>query len=143
MLEKWRVMKGRKPENVVASTHTFTDAPRPPSWLSKAAKAEWRNVATIMVERGHLTMADLGTLAAYCNAVGLLIDTTRQIEAEGIVIDTKNGPRKHPAISVQGQARDQVRRLAAELGLTPISRSRPAVRDTKNDDDEDLSPLDL
>jgi P27 family predicted phage terminase small subunit len=130
-------VKGRKPEQIVAGN--MQAVPPPPSWLSRAAKAEWRKVATILTERGHLTDADLGTLAAYADAVGQLAESTTIINREGMVVETPNGLRKHPAISIQINARNQVRQLAAELGLTPVSRSRPSIRE---DNEDDLSFLD-
>jgi phage terminase small subunit len=41
---------------------------------------------------------------------------------------------------MQNQAMQTARQLAAELGLTPASRSRPAVR---NDDKDDDNPFDI
>ena len=125
-------MKGRKPDDIVPGK--VTKPPAPPSWLSKLGKAEFRKVVAIMIERNHLTDADLGTVAAYADALGQLADATRQINRDGMVIVTPNGLRKHPAISIQTNARNQVRQLAAELGLTPVSRSRPSIRDDNEDD---------
>jgi P27 family predicted phage terminase small subunit len=133
-------MKGRKPSTIVAGS--MDAVPPAPPWLSREGKAEWRKVAPILIERQHLTDADLGTLAAYADAVGQLVDATKVINRDGMVIDTDKGLRKHPAISIQINARNQVRQLAAELGLTPISRSRPAVRDNSNDEDHD-NPLNI
>jgi P27 family predicted phage terminase small subunit len=133
-------MKGRKPSAIVAGS--MSEAPPAPAWLSRQGKAEWNKVAPILVDRQHLTDADLGTLAAYADAVGQLVDATKVINRDGMVIETDKGLRKHPAISIQTNARNQVRQLAAELGLTPVSRSRPSVRDRSNDDD-DANPLNI
>jgi P27 family predicted phage terminase small subunit len=51
------------------------------------------------------------------------------------------GTKKNPAVAVQADAMNRARQLAAELGLTPVSRSRPTVRDES--DDGDLGDLDL
>lgn len=118
-------MRGRKPSEIAAGSSPVVDVPRPPSWLTKEAKAEWRKVAPILVERNVLTEGDLGALAAYCDAVGQLIAASRQIDADGMVV----GGKKHPLMTTTVAARNQIRQLAAELGLTPISRSRPAVRE--------------
>jgi P27 family predicted phage terminase small subunit len=125
-------MRGRKPVEIVAGK--VTNAPPPPAWLSRLGKAEFRKVVAIMMERNHLTDADLGTVAAYADAMAQLADSTRQINRDGMVITTANGLRKHPAISIQINARNQIRQLAAELGLTPVSRSRPSIRDENEDD---------
>lgn len=126
-------MKGRKPQKIVGGQ--LNTSPRAPHWLGKNARLEWNCVVPILIERAHLTDADLGTLAAYAGAVGQLIDSTQLIDREGMVIQTDKGPRKHPAIAIQINARNQVRQLAAELGLTPVSRSRPSVRDQRSEDD--------
>lgn len=118
-------MRGRKPSEIAAGSSPVVDVPRPPTWLSKDAKAEWRKVAPILVERDVLTEGDLGALAAYCDAVGQLVAASRQIAVDGMVV----GGKKHPLITTTVAARNQIRQLAAELGLTPISRSRPAVRE--------------
>lgn len=65
-----RTMKGRKPDQIIAGN--LDKVPPPPAWLSRLAKSEWRKVALILVERKHLTDADLGTLAAYADALGQL-----------------------------------------------------------------------
>lgn len=126
-------MRGRKPEAITAGT--MADVPAPPPWLPRYGKAEWKRVAPILVDRRHLTDADLGTLAAYASAFADLIDATKRIECDGMVIETDRGLRKHPAISIQTNARNQIRQLAAELGLTPVSRSRPSIRNDENEDD--------
>jgi P27 family predicted phage terminase small subunit len=112
----------------------------PPAWLSKHAKAEWRRVMPDLTKRRILTAADLGSLENYCLAIGHVRDMERKITKEGHVIETPRGPRAHPAVRIQSDAMTRARLLAAELGLTPVSRSRPAIRDDENSDD--LSFLD-
>ncbi|MEW9838093.1 phage terminase small subunit P27 family [Mesorhizobium sp. ZMM04-4] len=112
--------------------------PNPPAWLSKDAKAEWRRVAPILVdERKVLTEADLGTLESYCIATGTVREAHRTLNHDGLMI----GDKRHPAFGVMNAAQTTARLCAAELGLTPVSRSRPAIRD--DGDDDDLSPLDI
>ena len=56
----------------------------------------------------------------------------RIINVDGLV--TADGKR-HPAFGIMNAAQTTQRLCAAELGLTPVSRSRPAVRSEENDDD--------
>ncbi len=49
--------------------------------------------------------------------------------------------KRNPAVGIQSDAMTRARLLAAELGLTPVSRSRPANPDDEEDED-DLSDLD-
>lgn len=135
-------MRGTKPHLVIDNS-AMKRAPTPPAWLSKDAKAEWRRVVPILLERRILTTADLGSLENYCTAIGQVREMERLLQAEGHVItvyrETENGPvctgsKRHPAVGIQSDAMTRSRLLAAELGLTPVSRSRPSVRD---DDDAD------
>ena len=127
-------MRGRKPETIIAGT--MDDVPNAPTWLGKDAKAEWRRVAPIIVtERKTLTLADLATFAAYCSAVGEISEAARIIERDGMIFQGASGPKKHPAVAIKSDAMTQARLLANELGLTPVSRSRPAIRNEGGEDE--------
>lgn len=131
-------MRGRKPAGIVSGSSPVTTAPNPPSWLSKDAKAEWRRVAPILVdERKVLTEADLGTLESYCIATGTVREAHRTLNRDGLMLAGK----RHPAFGMMNSAQTTARLCAAELGLTPVSRSRPAIRDDGESDDD--NPLDI
>ncbi|MGW1423196.1 P27 family phage terminase small subunit [Bradyrhizobium manausense] len=124
-------MKGRKPQ-LAADANALDATTKPPSWLSKHAKAEWRRVMPEMAKRRILTIADLGSLESYCVAMGRV----RQLEALlRNEIDLK-------LFRAQDKSMVTARQLAAELGLTPVSRSRPAVRDN-DDEDDDENPFNI
>ncbi len=128
-------MKGRKPSEISPGSSPVVEVPRPPSWLSRDARAEWRRVAPIMIdERKVLTVPDMAQLAHYCAAVGEVAEASRLIGKEGLVFRSPSGPKKHPAVAIRGEAMTQARRLAAELGLTPMSRSRAPMKERTNDD---------
>jgi P27 family predicted phage terminase small subunit len=105
----------------------------PPKWLSSDAKAEWRRIMPSLVKRRILTNADLGGLENYCVACGRV----RQIEAA-----LQTGGIDSGLVRLQDKAMQTARQLAAELGLTPVSRSRPSVRDDNNESDDD-NPLNI
>jgi P27 family predicted phage terminase small subunit len=123
-------MKGTKPRLVVVND-AVCDAPAVPTWLSREAKAEWRRVTPLLIERRILTDADLGSLENYCVAVGRVRELERLIQKK---IDPQ-------LCRLQDKAMQTARQLAAELGLTPVSRSRPSVRADKDSDDD--SPLNI
>ncbi|WFU69439.1 phage terminase small subunit P27 family [Bradyrhizobium sp. CB2312] len=124
-------MRGRKPQ-LAADANALDASTRPPSWLSKHAKAEWRRVMPELAKRRILTPADLGCLESYCIAIGRI----RELE---ILLRAGIDPK---LCRMQDKAMVTARQLAAELGLTPVSRSRPAVRDN-NDQDDDENPLSI
>lgn len=89
----------------------------------------------LLIERRTLTDADMGSLENYCVAIGQVRECERLIRKCGYVIETQRGPRAHPAVKIQSDAMTRARLLACELGLTPVSRSRPAACENDNDDD--------
>ena len=107
-----------------------------PDCLSPDAAAEWERVMPILEERRILTVADLGGLENYCIAIGMVREMERRLQTDGIILDTEQGLKRHPAVGIQSDAMTRARLLGAELGLTPVSRSRPAIRDDDSDDDE-------
>jgi P27 family predicted phage terminase small subunit len=127
------LMRGTKP-HLVVSNDAVSRTPNTPSCLSKDAKAEWRRIMPALTKRKILTTADLGSVENYCIATGRVREIERLIQQAGGDID----PR---LFRMQDKAMQTARQLAAELGLTPVSRSRPAMRE--EGDDDDLSGLDL
>lgn len=127
-------MKGRKPSTIVTYSGALTEAPRPPTWLSPDAKREWKRVAPVLVQRRHLTQTDLGMVEGFCVAMGRVREIERELQKPGAVLD----PRM---VRLQDKALSTARQIAAEIGLTPVSRSRPAIVD--DDDSEDASDLAL
>lgn len=126
----------RGPRPSIVSQASAVEIGNPPSWLGKEAKREWRRVAPILNARQTVTSGDLGILESYCTAIGMMRDAQRLLNRDGLVLKGK----KHPAIGTQNAAQTTARLAANELGLTPVSRSRPAIRETSDDDNED-NPL--
>lgn len=125
-------MRGRKPKIQANGNVVFFP---PPTWLSKEARAEWRRVLPILVERRILTDADLASFENYCLAVGQVRQLERILMRQGYVVETERGPRANPAAKLQSDAMTRARLLACELGLTPVSRSRPTPSEKAYDDD--------
>jgi P27 family predicted phage terminase small subunit len=143
-------MRGVKPHLVVyngaasvPSKPEQASCGRPaPDWLSEDAKAEWARVMPLLEKRKIITEADLGNLENYCIAIGHVRVAERDIQANGLTIETfrpdRNGNpvslghKRNPSVGIQSDAMTRARLLGSELGLTPVSRSRPTVR---NDDE--------
>jgi phage terminase small subunit len=82
----------------------------PPEALRGAGLAEWKGLAAELVEQGVLTVADMATFRTYCET----LTDVRALEARKDRLDD---------IGPLVKLRHQLRQLAAELGLTPSSRS--------------------
>ncbi|MCA0847192.1 phage terminase small subunit P27 family [Salipiger thiooxidans] len=126
-------MKGAKPE-IVEAPDALADV-HAPAWFSENAQAEWDRVMPILTERRILTDADLGNLENYCVAIGMVREFEREFQA------TSDTDVRLKLFRAMDKAMGTARQLGAELGLTPVSRSRPAVRETEDADDAP-NPLD-
>lgn len=128
-------MKGTKPQ-LRQSSAPVGILPAP-AWMTAAARAEWDRVMPDLSERRILTTADLGTLESYAVLAGRVRDT------EALIQNTTDAEMMLKLIRVQDKAMASARQHAAELGLTPVSRSRPAIRDDADEDEKTPNPLDM
>lgn len=120
-------MKGTKPKLVI-DNDAVDRVPPAPAWMGRHSKAEWRRIMPPLVQRRILTKADLGSVENYCIAIGRAREFEDAIQTE---TDTEVMLKLFRA---QDKAAQTARQLAAELGLTPVSRSRPSIRE---EDDAD------
>lgn len=133
-------MRGTKPE--LRPDPEALDSLPAPSWMTEDAADEWDRVMPLLTERRILTDADLGSLENYCIAIGQVREMERHIQQNGHVLKDLEGlMKRNPAVGIQADAMTRSRLLAAELGLTPVSRSRPAIREDGDDDADD--PLNI
>lgn len=116
-----RPVNDREPRPAVAPA----DIP-PPDWMNHLAADRWRKLAPELVRHGLLTVLDLDMLEVYCVAYA------RWREAEGFLARAGTTVTKSPSgyiqqlpqVAIARGAAEQMRRVAAEFGLTPASRSR-------------------
>lgn len=127
-------MRGTKPTLREDRDALNGDMPAP-EWMSEDARSEWSRVLPLLIERRILTGADLASLENYCVAVGRVREVQAMIGRNGADADAFA-----KLCRIQDKAMATARLLAAELGLTPVSRSRPTMRDD-GDDDGLLLPL--
>ena len=100
------------------------DAPDPPTWLDREAKAEWRRVVPELARLKLLSRMTRASLTSYCETWSVFVDATKTIHAEGILAEGRTGQVVHPAVKVQMQASAELRRWAVEYALTPASEQK-------------------
>ncbi|HEY9714177.1 MAG TPA: phage terminase small subunit P27 family [Chroococcales cyanobacterium] len=102
------------------------NAPICPNWLKKEAKNEWFQVCELLAKAGVITRVDKAVLAAYCQSYARAVELERQIKKIADYTDeTPSGYKQQAAlVGVLNKTWDRTIKLAAELGLTPSSRSR-------------------
>jgi P27 family predicted phage terminase small subunit len=124
---------GRRPIND-QEPKPETGVPKKPDFLSATAKKYWNYHAKRLDQAGILSKVDLGILAAYCTALSTLDKAEKMLAEHGYTQQTEAGEKKTPWILIAKEARDQIRSLGSELGVTASSRARMKVEAKKKPD---------
>lgn len=122
-------LRGVKPP-LIPDRAPLTKAPAAPNWMTKEAKAEWKRIMPRLIEDRIITKADLTGVENYCVATGRIREIEAQFRLSGL---------DKVLFGMQNRAMQTARQLAAEYGLSPVSRAR--VGSASNDDDDDDNPL--
>ena len=95
-----------------------------PDDVTKEVRAIWNYTLDQMIRMGITSSADRDSLLAYCEAVALHREASKDVAAHGVLIPGHRGVLvRNPACAVQREAAAQIRQFAHEFGLTPASRS--------------------
>lgn len=109
--------------------------PAPPKEMTPEAKKEWRRVMPVLVDRRVLSAADLAAVERYCDATGDIAIARARIRLDGDYVENRLGElKRHPAFATLRESTAEARRWAAELGLTPASRSRVEIGESDDAD---------
>jgi P27 family predicted phage terminase small subunit len=114
------------------------EAPQPPSWLSREARAEWRRVVPSLEALDILKPQDRAALSVYCECWSTFVAAVRQYRAEGMTLTNPDSGRihTHPAVSIANAAARQFLRYAQEFGLTASAEHRLNSANLAPGDDE-------
>lgn len=102
--------------------------PKPPTWLSREAAAEWKRVAPDLTRLDLLKEEDRAMLTAYCETWSMFTLATREVKVHGltlpVIITATDGSVTekriaNPAVSVARNAGRELRAFAAQFGLSP------------------------
>lgn len=135
-------MRGRKPD-ITALTGALDLSPSAPAWLPRFAKTEWTRVVPALVKARSLASHELSTVESYCIAVARIRECEAVIQKHGLTFVSPSGEAKRrPETTIHKENIEAARRLAAELGITPASRSKNKGGAT-DDDNEDEFGVDI
>ncbi len=123
-------LRGTKPA-ISRDSNALKKAPSAPKHLSGYARDEWKRIMPGLIERGIVTTSDLSGIEELCMSRGII----REIEAAR---RASPDPLDKVLFGMQNRAMQTARQLAAEYGLSPVSRAR--VGSVAEDDDSD-NPL--
>ncbi|MGB3500995.1 MAG: phage terminase small subunit P27 family [Mesorhizobium sp.] len=102
----------------------LSKAPAAPSWLPDHGRKEWRRVLPQLVADRKIAAHELQTVEAYCLAVATMRQAEEAVRKHGLTFETESGPKRRPETTILKENLEAARRLAAELGLTPASRTK-------------------
>ncbi len=122
-------LRGVKP-SISRDSNALTKVPAAPKHLSPYARAEWKRIIPGLIERGIVVRSDLSGLEELCTVRGLARTYTEAL--------TTN-PLDKVVFGMLNRALQTARQLAAEYGLSPVSRAR--VGSAATDDDDGDNPL--
>jgi P27 family predicted phage terminase small subunit len=92
---------------------TPLELPAPPAHLSEPSQAWWRAiVADYELGPHHLRL-----LEGAADAWDRMVQARETVAREGLTIDTEHGAKKHPAVSIEHDARLAFARLMREIEL--------------------------
>lgn len=118
------------------------DAPTAPSHIPADVVDTWNTIVADLTERQLLTEATLGSVETYVAALSTMRQAQKAITKHGVLVTGAEGAMKpNPASGLLWRSQAVVARLAAELGLTPASRSKPAFQKPKEDEDDLFSQM--
>lgn len=103
--------------------------PEPPQWLNFVEREVWdQTIADLSRMPGLMTFLDRDMLASYCEAWGDFFEARAEIERDGPTCHSdKGGAYQHPAVGRKNSALERIRKLAAEFGMSPASRTSVKV----------------
>jgi len=126
-----RVVDGGAPEaggaeKTSEDVQHVTENDAPPSWLmNEDAVAEWRRLVPQLKRRKQYIGIFRGELARYCDAYGLYAQARRALEESEMLITRGTGAlAPSPYLLIMSRAHDMMSKLAAEMGLNPVSQVR-------------------
>ena len=129
--------KGRRPIN--------ENEPKPPmgaikcpSWLMPEAKKEWKRLAPSLEAMGLLTIWDIDSFSAYCQAYARWREAEEFITQHGSIFKTPSGyVQQVPQVSIAQQNLKIMQSFCSEFGLTPASRARLYAQNGDKADSDD------
>lgn len=122
-------LRGIKPA-LSPDREPLTKAPAAPKWMTKEAQAEWKRVMPRLIADRIVTKADLHGIEDYCVASGRVREIENLFRVQ---------PLDKVLFGMQNRAMQTARQLAAEYGLSPMSRTRIASNSVDDDDDNPLA----
>jgi len=134
-------MTGSRPQ-LKAVDGGLLKSPPMPAHLPSSMRDDWRTTASDLVGRGLLNQASIPMLETYVGALWMARECRKAIEKHGVLIKAEKGqPKPNPAAAMLAKAQETIARLGDDLGISPVSRSRPGIKAQTRQHDEKDDPF--
>lgn len=106
------------------------DEPKPtlpvkrPRGMAARPRKVWDEIAPDLERVGVMTGWDTFALRLLAEHYSVAIEAVEELRADGLTVDGRDGPKKHPAATVFKENAQAALRVMTEFGMTPSSRSR-------------------
>ena len=106
---------------------------RPPTFLNKYGKAQWKRVLEQLVSAGMLAEIDLGTLEAYCSCYGDWREAQSEIKKNGLTMEYTNKQGhtniiKRPEVDIVQKNLVLMKQYGEQLGLSVKARQKLGIK---------------
>jgi P27 family predicted phage terminase small subunit len=123
-----RVLRGNpsgRPINLAEPSHAALEVECPAVVVDPVARAEWARVAPGLIACGQVAVVDRATLMGYCQKYAQWQALEVEAARHPFIVRSPNDyPIPNPALGMANKAFGLMLKAAAELGITPSSRSR-------------------
>ncbi|MFD2681206.1 phage terminase small subunit P27 family [Bacillus seohaeanensis] len=115
-----------------------SDNIKPPTWLSKLAKTQFRKVVKEFEGNDLLKNVDIHSIALFCDAYADYIKCSELIKEQGLMMEHTNKAGEtnsvpHPLLTKKKQLFEQMQKFMSEFGLSPVARARLTIPNDKDD----------
>lgn len=112
--------------------------PDAPPNLTAEALVEWTRITKLLSDQKVISKADMAIVGLYCQAYSLWDRYSQQLQDEDHLLVTPKGYKyANPLIGMMNTQAERVAKYAAELGITPASRSRVKTLTSAKQERED------
>lgn len=103
---------------------------KPPTHLTRIAKARWRRMVKVLDQAKVLTILDADALELYCVNYSRWREAIRHLNTlkKHQVVKTDQSIKANPWVKIAEKASDQCARLLEQFGMTPAGRTRVQTR---------------
>lgn len=123
-----RILRGnpsKRPINANEPQHVPLDSACPVELVDPVARTEWDRLAPMLTIRGQVTVVDRGTFIGYCLKYAQWQALETEARLHPFIVKAPSGyPIPNPALGMANRVFMLMLKAAAELGITPSSRSR-------------------